>query len=340
MPNPNMQDALLDDWDVVSLGETMLRLTPPRGGRLETAAQLDSYVAGSESNTLAGMARLGLRAAWLSRLPDNPNGRRVASELRSAGVDVSRIAWVPDGRLGTFFAEESPAPLGPQVIYDRAGSVFARLDPEAFDLEPIRRARLLHLTGITPALGAGPRTAFNRAAEIAEQAGVPVSFDVNYRAKLWTADEAAKGLDSICRRARVLICASVDAAALWGFQGEPEAVLDAMAGRFGGSDEKTIVLTLGADGSAMRHGNGFTYASALSTGGRERFGSGDAFGAGFLAAWLGIGSLASLVEEGFSPLACGNAMAALKRCIAGDIAIVTPGEVERLLRTDGHGYFR
>jgi 2-dehydro-3-deoxygluconokinase len=255
-------------------------------------------------------------------------------------VDVSRIAWTPDGRLGTFFAEESPAPLGPQVIYDRAGSAFARLDPESFDLEPVRRTRLLHLTGITPALGPGPHAVFDRAAEIAEQAGVPISFDVNYRAKLWTADEAAKGLDGICRRARVLICASGDAATLWGFQGEPEAILDAMAARFGGSSEKTIVLTLGADGSAMRDGNGFRHAPALSTSGRERFGSGDAFGAGFLAAWLGIGPLASLVEEGFSPLACGNAMAALKRCIAGDIAIVTPGEVERLLRTADQGYFR
>src|ERR1700730_13500315 len=117
-------------YDVVSFGETMLRLSASPGVRLDQARILISYVAGAESNALACLARLGLRCAWLSALPSNPLGRRVASELRGHGVDTQGVLWL-DGseRLGTFYAEELAHPLGVSVYYDRAESACARIDP-------------------------------------------------------------------------------------------------------------------------------------------------------------------------------------------------------------------
>lgn len=331
------------DWDVISLGETMLRLTPPPGIRLEGARQFDSFVAGSESNTLCAMARLGLRVSWRSQLPDNPNGRRVVSELRSHGVDTAGVMWSQNARLGAFYAELPPAPLGPQVTYDRAGSAFARLAPEEWELGSIARARLLHLTGITPALGDGPRALAARALAVAQEMGTPLSFDVNYRSRLWTAGDAAVALEAACAQARVLICALGDARILWGFDGEPQEVLAALGARFARRGQpKTIVVTCGAQGAAMLDNGRFEACDALPCDGNHRFGSGDAFGAGFLHAWL-RGQTGAKVETeaaAISPLRYGNAAAALKRCIAGDIAVITSAELESLLAQAGGGWFR
>src|SRR6266536_289648 len=104
---------------VISFGETMLRFTPPAGTRLEQAEHFTAYVAGAESNVLACLARLGLHATWISALPSNPLGRAVAATLRGHGVDLSRVVWRSESeRLGIFYAEESPAPIGTQVHYD------------------------------------------------------------------------------------------------------------------------------------------------------------------------------------------------------------------------------
>src|SRR5689334_1075679 len=132
--------------DMVSFGETMLRLTTEAGQRLEDARSLQVYVGGTESNTLACLARLGLNVSWLSALPANPPGRLVASELRSHGIDISHVVWTkPTDRLGIFYAEEAAEPLGIQVHYDRANSACALIDPDAIDLSVVDTTRILHL---------------------------------------------------------------------------------------------------------------------------------------------------------------------------------------------------
>lgn len=322
-------------YDVVSFGETMLRLTPPPTIRLEDAHSLGIYVAGAESNVLACVSRLGLRCAWLSALPLNPPGRRVDAELRRHGVDTARVVWTgPSTRLGIFYAEEFPSPLGTQVAYDRAASAFALVDPDRVDLAIVESARLLHLTGITPALGQGPRKVFHRLLARAGERGVPVSLDVNYRAKLWSPREAAEGIEEACRAASLLFCTRADAAELWGFTGTPETVLRQMAGRFGTGEDRTYILTLGSDGGAHLRDDRYESAPAFASGGVIRFGSGDAFAAGYLYAHLQVSG------DWEPPLLAGNAVAALKRCIAGDIATVTLDEVLAVLRGHSGGRFR
>jgi 2-dehydro-3-deoxygluconokinase len=322
-------------YDVVAFGETMLRLGPSGGERLEQARHLDVHVAGTESNTLSCLARLGLSCAWLSALPDNPPGRLVARTLAAHGVETRHVVWgEASGRVGLYWVEQADPPLGTRVVYDRAGSALALLQPEQLNLAALEGARLLHLTGVTPALGAGPREAWWRLLKRARDLGVPVSLDINYRAKLWSLEQAAQGLEDACRMANILICTREDATALWGIEGQPKRLLDALAGRFG--EDKTLVVTLGGEGSAELHGGTYAEASAYAAEGSHRFGSGDAFGAGYLYAQLGGEHYTRAhAERPVTPLQFGNAVAALKRSIAGDIAVVTAEEVLGVLRGGG-----
>lgn len=320
---------------MVSFGETMLRLSPPTGTRLEEARSLSSYVAGTESNALACMSRLGLRCAWLSALPSNPLGRRVAGELRGHGVDTSRVVWADgNARLGTFYAEEGAAPLGTQVHYDRAGSACALVDPDSIDLSVLDEASILHLTGVTPALGGGARQVFTRLLSRAQENGVPVSFDVNYRAKLWEPAGAAAGVEEACGAASLLFCTREDAVELWGYTGSAESVLRRLSERFGAhGGVQTLVLTLGSEGSAELRQGEYRASPAFPSEGAVRFGSGDAFAAGYVYAYLeGPLYRTACAELDITALQLGNAVAALKRCIPGDMAIITPDELLRLLR--------
>lgn len=322
-------------YDVVSFGETMLRLSPRVGTRLEEVRSFQSYVAGTESNTLACLARLGLACAWVSALPANPLGKHVAAVLQGHGVDVSAVLWVEEGRLGTYYAEESQPPLGLQVFYDRAHSACAEIDPDRVDLSLLDQTRLLHLTGITPAISANGREVFTRFLQAARERHLPLSFDVNFRAKLWSASEAASSLEDACHAADILFCARGDAADLWELAGNPVSILRGMAERFGRTDAGQVtVLTLGSEGAAHLRGEEYEHAPAFACEGDVRFGSGDAFAAGYLYAHL-QGS-----NSDPNPLLFGNAVAALKRCIAGDIAVVTLDEVLALLQREKGARFR
>jgi 2-dehydro-3-deoxygluconokinase len=332
--------------DVVSFGETMLRLSPPPGVRLEQATTLYAYVAGTESNTLCCLARLGLRTAWLSALPLTPVGKRIESELRRHGVNTDAVAWNAGDsgqtRLGIFYAEESAAPIGIQVYYDRAASACAAVNPDRINYSLVDSARLLHLTGITPALSEQAQVVFTRLLQRAYEQHIPISFDVNYRARLWTPSEAAQGIELACRQASILLCTRSDAADLWHMTGSPEAVLEQMAQRFDSSMQaKTYVLTLGSEGAAELRNGQCNTAPAIPTEGTFRFGSGDAFAAGYLYAWLNGDLYRELRDtHAVTPLMMGNALAALKRCIAGDIASITPQDVRAVLQSQGPARFR
>src|SRR4051812_14873032 len=121
-------------FDVVTLGETMLRLTPPLMKRLEQATTLDIAIGGSEYNTSVGLARLGLKVSWISRLTSNGLGSLIANTLRGYGVDTSFVSWTDQDRIGLYFLEEGLAPRGSTVVYDRANSALSRMQPD--DLSP------------------------------------------------------------------------------------------------------------------------------------------------------------------------------------------------------------
>jgi 2-dehydro-3-deoxygluconokinase len=310
----------LPPLDCYTFGETMLRLTPPNNERLETTTSYDIHIGGAESNLAVGLARLGKRTAWMSRLPDSPQGRLITNTLRAHGVDVADVGWADPARarVGTYYLERGAPPRPARVWYDRANSAASRLSPEHLPYGRIAQARWLHLTGITAALSDSCAQAVGAALRYAREHQVKISFDVNYRALLWPAERAARVLDPFCAQADLVFIAARDAAGLFGITDIRE-----VQRRWGG----TVCMTNGSEGAQLCDAHGATFSTpAHPVTIIERLGAGDAFAAGVLCA---------LMEDATpdQALRMGCAVAALKLTIPGDFALVTRAEVEALMLT-------
>lgn len=314
-------------YDVVTLGETMARLTPPGTLRLEQAQALEVHVGGSESNTSVGLARLGLRVCWLSRMTDNPVGHVITNAIRAQGVDTSHVVWTDSDRVGLYFLEEASAPRESRVIYDRRDSAISRMLPEHLPTDLFRKGegRLLHLTGITLALSPTAYETAQRALSLALAAGWQISFDVNYRGKLWASDTARAGCDPFMQSANLIFLPLRDAKLLYKLDASltAEQAIEELHQRF---PQATIVMTLGADGAIARpRDGGIVRHAAFPATAVSRLGRGDAFTAGFLYRWLADSNDLSLA------LRYGTAMAALKYGITGDMPLVEAVEVQALV---------
>ena len=311
--------------DLVTLGEAMLRLWVPQGERVETAPSYRVTVAGAEANVAMAAARLGLSSAWLSRLPDNPLGRRAAREIAAHGVDVSGVAWDPDGRMGTYFVELSAPPRPISVVYDRAGSAAAAMTPDDVAWGVVEAARCVQISGITPALSTSARETAEAFVTRARRSGVPVVVDVNHRARLWPAAEAGPVVAGLCEGATLVIATAEDCRDLFDITGTPTEAATALAGVVGA---RWTVVTAGSEGAAWHGPDGAGAAPGHDGAGElDRIGAGDAFCAG--AAW---GLLSGDVPTGVRR---GLAMAALKMGILGDQLVVSPSEIEALLDEGG-----
>ncbi len=304
--------------DVATLGEALLRLSIPSPGRVETARALDVQIGGAEANVAAACTRLGLRAAWISALPANAWGERVRRELVGHGVDCGYVSMVDGARLGLYFLEYGVAPRPIRVLYDRRDSAFARLALETVDWEPVRRARVVHLTGITPALSPTARALSERALREA----ATVSLDVNYRAALWTPNEARVWLEAALPIVRFLFVGREEARTVFGLEGEPEQVVERLGSL---APKATVTLLMGDEGSLTLDGGRLVLPTRrLQIDVVDPIGAGDAYVAGFLwAALRGCG-----LEETVDTAA---AVAALKCSIWGDIALISPRDVEEVL---------
>src|SRR5713226_6921442 len=199
-------------YDLLTLGETLLRLSPPGAQRLDQARLFEIGIGGSELNVGCLLARLGRRVAWVSRLPAGPLGRIVDGEARRHGVDTSWVRWIDNARLGLMFYEPGPEPRTSRVIYDRKHSAASELGFEDAPWEALVEASAwLHLSGITPVLGPSCRALVLQLAALAAAAGKPVSYDLNYRATLTTPLEARAVLELAAPYLHLLVLAERDA---------------------------------------------------------------------------------------------------------------------------------
>lgn len=305
--------------EVVTIGETMLRLSAPPGNALEQASHFLVHVAGAESNVAVTLSRLSVPAGWISRLTDNALGRRIYREIRAQGVDVTRVLWTPGERVGTYFLEMGMSPRPGRVIYDRAGSAMASVDPDDVDWAYVRQARLIHLTGITPGLSPSCRSLVTRAVEEARAGGLAISFDVNYRAKLWSPTDAASTLAPLLSQVQILICTSADARLLFGLEGDAAGSARELRDMF----RSLIAVVTDGIRCAAAHPGGISKRDGYRVDAADRVGAGDAFAAGFVH-----GFLKQDVERG---LEYGTALAALKHTYCGDIAWVTEEDVQTLI---------
>jgi 2-dehydro-3-deoxygluconokinase len=222
--------------------------------------------------------------------------------------------------MGTYFVEFAVPPRATQVIYDRANSCVTQLRPAQIPWDYLLDTRLLHLTGITPPLSAGCQAIVAKAISRARQAGVAISFDVNYRRKLWPPETAAAALLPLMQGVDLLLCSRRDACALFGCDPAPEAIVAQLAAQ---TNAGCLVVTLAEEGVIGWDGRQLYRQPARPVQIIDRIGAGDALAAGVLHGWLD-GDFAA-------GLAYGVTLAALALAQHGDMLITTPQEVASLL---------
>jgi 2-dehydro-3-deoxygluconokinase len=288
---------------VVTAGETMVLGVPGQPGRLRHAASLELKIGGAESNVAIALSRLGISAGWISYLSADEPGQFVLDRIRAEGVDASRVKRLQDRSTGLYLREKVGGEV--RVYYYRRGSAASAMGPEAFDVGYLESAEFLHLTGITPALSDECRAFTLWAAREAQRIGARVSFDVNYRSKLWSAEEARSFAGEVIPHVDLLFVGDEEALALW--DRDDEGFLRELAA----SGPREVLLKQGSEGclalveDRILEQPGFTVLEV------DPVGAGDAFDAGYLAGHLwGLGP-----EE---RLRVANAMGALSVATLGD----------------------
>ena len=320
---------------IIGFGELLLRLSPP-GNRLITQAQsLSVEVGGAEANVLAGLAALGHPCAMLSQVADNPLGRLAVGTLASRGISTAAVSTVA-GRMGLYFLEAGAGLRASAITYDRAGSAFALARAEDFDFAAAQNgARMLHLSGITPALGPESAKAALTAARTAKELGVPVSFDGNYRALLWEAwdSDPRAILTELIGYADVLFGNHRDISLLTGeaFCGDgPDRRREAAEAAFALFPSLKLIAStarhvVDADHHRiaarvdLREGSAQTEELDI-TGIVDRIGTGDAFAAGVLHGHLEGMNAGDMAEAGL-------ALAALKHSLPGDMPLFSRADL-------------
>lgn len=322
----------MKNFDLITLGETLIRHYTRGQQRLEQSADLGFGIAGAESNVAIAASRLGLRCGWISKLARNPLGEKIEREIRVHGVDTSHVVWTDQGRVGTFYIEFGSPPRATHVLYDRANSAASTLRPEEVDWNYVRAASWFHTTGITCALSRSCLATVLRGIEEAHRGKTLVSFEINYREKLWTLAQCRSTLLKVIPGVDLIISSAEDVKRVFGMKGEGLVLAERVRRKFGA---RRILITCGSQGAV-----GFDHEGSHHELSFERFpisvvdriGAGDAFTAGFLA---------GLIEKDFATgLLHGAATCALKYSIPGDLALINRTEMLEVAAGNGGGVRR
>jgi 2-dehydro-3-deoxygluconokinase len=293
---------------VVTLGETMALLTAPHTGLLRHATSLNLSCAGAESNLATGLARLGYRVAWIGRVGDDEFGALVRRTLAAEGIDA-RIVVDPRAPTGLMVKSRRTSAVT-HVNYYRAGSAGSRLCPDDVDTDLIAGARVLHLTGITPALSDSAREAVHHALRTARSAGVPVSLDLNYRKLLWPERECAAVLGPLVAQADLVFATEPEARLL--VTGADPIELGRGLAAIGAGE---VLIKRGAQGAVAVVDGTALVAPVFPVTEVDPVGAGDAFAAGYLGALLD----GAVPERRLADAA-----------LAGAFAVTVPGDWEGL----------
>jgi 2-dehydro-3-deoxygluconokinase len=323
---------------IVCFGELLLRLTAPQRELLLQSGRLDVHVGGAEANVAVGLACLGHEAAMVSRVPANALGDAAVGHLRRYGVSVDGVARA-EGRMGLYFQSTGAGLRASSIVYDREGSSFALADKDDFDWGLLDGAKLLHLSGITPALG--PRSAELAlvAADAARSRGIRMSFDGNYRAQLWerSGSDPKPILRELVGRAEILFGNHRDISLLLGreFSSDGEVrrreAADAAFETF--PNLQLIASTARHIDDADRHrisarvdtrDGAFQTDEVTLCGIVDRIGSGDAFAVGVLHGVLGGARIEDAARYGL-------ALACLKHSLPGDASLFTQADIDAFL---------
>jgi len=334
---------------VVTFGEVMLRLSPPGYLRLLQATTLEMTFGGAEVNVAVSLAQLGVDAAFVTRLPQNDVAQAFVNQIRGLGVDTRPILRGGD-RMGVYFVEKGASQRASTVLYDRAHSAIAEIDPAELNWDAIfDGATAFHVTGITPALSDSAAAAALAGAKAAKAKGITVTCDLNYRKKLWTSEKAGQVMGELLPFVDYCIANEEDAETVFGIKAADSnltsghlshdgyiEVAQKLVARF--PNLQGVAVTLRESFSASRNGwSGMLYADGEAYFSRryeidivDRVGGGDSFAAGLIYSLISGKSAQDCIEFAV-------AASCLKHSIVGDFSYVKRSEVETLLKGDGSG---
>lgn len=313
---------------ILGFGEIMLRLTPPNNQKIIQSDSFEAVYSGGEANVIASLAILGHDTKFITKLPDNYLGKKVISKFRSYNVDVEDII-IGEGRLGVYYSEIGHGLRSTEVIYDRKYSAISMATKEEFNIKNmLKGVGLVHLSGITPALSSNLKELIIDIVKECKNQGILVSYDSNYRSKLWSIDEARGVLEEVLPYIDFAFLGYLDMINILKFEDNnlefeerlkyhyenlfkryPNLRFAACTKRTVNSINNNTLQGYLFDGNNLFKSNKYTFDIL------DRVGGGDAFTAGILHGVLNEMKNEKIVEFG-------TCASALKHSIIGDINII------------------
>lgn len=324
-------------FDILALGEILLRLSPPMNEKLVRGETFEKQVGGEELNVLSGASLLGLRAGIISKIAENDIGEFARNRVRFVGVsdDYLMNDIEKDARLGIYYYENGAYPRKPRIVYDRSHTSMSKISIEDFPDTMYSLTRCFHTTGITLALGEQVRTTAYEMIKKFKKNGALISFDVNFRSNLWSGEEARRTIEEILPLVDIFFCSEETARLTFKKSGNLKDMMKEFADEY---NIGVIASTQRIVHSPKIHTFGSViYEKCSDTFYEEppyskievvdRIGSGDAYISGVL---YGI-----LSENGScaKALSFGNAAGAIKNTIPGDMQASLRGEVEAVIQS-------
>lgn len=324
------------EFDLLSMGEIMLRLSPPDNERITRGSSFSKQAGGAELNSATGAAMLGLRCGIISKLPANDLGIYIKNNVRLSGVSDDYLVYDADSdaRLGVYYYENGAYPRKPRIVYDRKNASMNKISVEDYDEQLYSATRCFHTSGITLALSPQVRETAVEMIKRFKARGTMISFDVNFRGNLWTGAEAKACIESILPYVDIFFCSEDTARLTFLKEGDAKSVMKSFTEEYPIS---IVASTQRIVHSPKRH----TFGSMIYSASEDRFyeeapyadievvdriGSGDAYISGVL---YGL-----LAKEGDyqRALEYGNAVSALKNTIPGDLLCTDLKEIEGIIK--------
>lgn len=322
------------DFDLIGLGEVMLRLSPPNKEKISQSETFEKNAGGSELNVVSGAAMLGIRSAIVTKLPENKMGHFIRNKIRYGNVSDDYIIYdhSPQKRLGVYYYESGAYPRKSSVIYDRANSSFCSLSLDELPEDIYAKTKIFHISSITLALDPSLKETAIKMIHKFHEAGAYISFDVNYRASLWSEEEAKKTVEAIFPYVDFLFVSEETSRRMLQRTGTLEEIMKGYAYTYG----CTLIATTRREAVSPTHHN---FNSKIYMNGNfyeeepynnieviDRIGSGDAYLAGVLYGLIKYGTPERAIE-------IGNALSAVKNTVAGDMSASSIEEIESVIKS-------
>ena len=323
------------EFDALGIGEVMLRLSPAGKERISHSETFEKMAGGSELNVVSGISMLGLRTGMITKLPKSEIGKFIKHKIRFAGTSDDYILYddTDDKRLGIYYYESGAYPRLPIVSYDRKHSSFTSFKADELPTDVYNTTKVFHTSGITLALSHEIRREVTKMVKSFHDAGAAISFDVNYRASLWSEEDAKASIEKLLPLIDILFISEETSRRMFGMTGTLHDIHREFAAKYPNlsviaSTSRTVISPTKHSFTSLvydcKEGRHFEEAPYENIDVVDRIGSGDAYVAGALFGLVKYGDIEHAVKYG-------NAMAALKNTIVGDMIVSDLQEVDRII---------